>query len=158
GVGTNQKRPSIGRPFSIVSALIRSGEALVSIPAEVIRIEIHVVMIIVVRCGIKQSGARTIVGAIAGRADVVDPGVARETAAGLIRPRTFSRGPLAHRIGIAEALMASPHHRADTAEQQRSAAHPGGGRRRGSQKRAAAAHRAAHWSLGCAIWLPVGTL
>ena len=40
-----------------------------------------------VRIRIEQAGARTVTAAASGRADVVDPGVAREIAAGLIAPR-----------------------------------------------------------------------
>ena len=48
---------------------------------------------------------------------------------------------LLDRPGIAEAVAAAAHHRADAAEQQRCANHAGRCRSRGPEKRAAAAHR-----------------
>src|SRR5205807_9390105 len=83
---------------------------------------IVVLVIIVIRGRIEESLLRAaiiVVGALVGRTDVVDTGVARQIAAGLIAPRPAVFDPAAMAPGIAECLMvaAAAHHRADAAGQ-----------------------------------------
>jgi len=54
----------------------RSGVIAVAVTVEIVRIEIPVVPIVVVRCGIEQSRAGIVIGALSGRTDIVDAGVA----------------------------------------------------------------------------------
>jgi hypothetical protein len=122
---------------------------------EVVGIMIHVVVIVVVRRLIEESGARTVVGAMTTRTDVVDPGVARQIAAGLIAPRPAVFAAAAKARGIAEAADGRRPSSTDAAEQQRAADHAGRGRRRGSEKRAAAAaHRRLRRAIGLAVGRP----
>ena len=110
---------------------------------------------VIVRGGIEQSCARIVVGATAARADIVDAGVARQIAAGLIAPGTLALRAAAERAaGSPKPWWLPAHHRADAAEQQRSADHAGRRRRRGSQKRAAAAHRRLRRAIGLTVRLP----
>src|SRR2546423_14221635 len=106
----------------------RSGVVAVAATTNVIGIEIHVVatLVIIVRRRIEQSRARIVAGAIRRSADVVDSGVACQSAPGLISPGSLTRSGAAQRARIAEAVMASSHHRTDAAKQQRAADHSRG--------------------------------
>src|SRR3954453_4616095 len=90
--------------------------AVVTAAAEIVRIHIHVVVmrLVVIRRLVKETGARTVIGAVTARSDIVDAGIAREVAAGLVRPpRRAATAPSKTR-GIAKtALMAAPHHSTD---------------------------------------------
>src|SRR6185437_9616879 len=101
---------------------------------------------VVVRGLVEQPGARAVVGATVRGAEVVDAGVARKIAAGLIIPRGLAAVAEPARIG--EALMAAAHHRADAVEQQRTSDHAGRGRRRGPEKGTAAAKASRRSAIG----------
>jgi hypothetical protein len=117
-------------------------------------------VVVVVRCAVEQSRARraiVIAGVASGRTDIVDSGILRQIAAGVIAPRpaVFDTAAMARAVasarGVAEALLvaAAAHHRADAAEQQRAAHHAGGRGGRRSEKRAAAsAHRGLRRAVG----------
>src|SRR4051794_24384630 len=111
-------------------------------------------MIAVIRRLVEETGARTVVGAVtAAGADVVDPGIAREIAAGLIRTPRRTATAAAEACGIAKtALMATAHHSTDAVHQKPAADHAGSGCRSGTQKRAAtAAHRSLRGAIGLAV-------
>src|SRR5205814_9087350 len=80
-------------------------------------------------------------GPVSSRADVIDPGIAREVAVGLVAPRLAIFGAATYAGGIAKALTTAAHHRADAAQQQRSPDHAGRRGCCGSQKRTAATRR-----------------
>src|SRR6185369_7179978 len=100
----NKNGRPIGRPF-LFQLRCRSRVIAVAIVAvEAVAIVIHVV-IVVIRGLIKESLSRTgivivVVGAPARRTDVVDPGVARQIAAGLVAPRpaVFDAAAAARRV------------------------------------------------------------
>ena len=96
---------SSGRFFSLRSAMQSSDGVAVAVIAEIIRIEIHVVMSSSSFDAVSKNPARELpsVGAAGTSADVVDPGIARQRAAGLIAPGLWlaALSPIA--AGIAEA-------------------------------------------------------
>src|SRR6476660_1990526 len=110
----------------------------------VVVVLIVVVVVPVVRRLVGEALAGTVV-AVAVGADVVETGIARERAAGLVAaaPGTSTSAAVAERVGVAEGLLVrSAHHAADAGEQQRAADDAGRGCRRGAEERAAAtAHR-----------------
>src|SRR5471032_2130849 len=139
-------------------AVESSGEITVSAATavEVIRIQIHVV-VIVVRHLIEESGPRTVVGAMVTRADIIDTGVACKVAIGLIRTPRLAAIAAAKTGGVAEAaLMTAAHHRTNAAHQQTAADHAGCRRRGGSEKRAAAADRSLRRAIGLTVRRLIG--
>ena len=70
----------------------RSGAVAVAVTVEVVRIEIHVVVVVIIRRGIEQPRARIVIGTVSGRTDIVDAGVTRQIAVGLIAPRPLAFG------------------------------------------------------------------
>ncbi len=82
----------------------RSGVIAVAVTVEIVRIEIRVVPIVVVRCGIEQSRAGIVIGALSGRTDIVDAGVAGQIAVGLIAPGPLAFGFAAKSGGVAAAV------------------------------------------------------
>src|SRR4051794_512049 len=131
--------------FDLAIALRVVAIAVAAIIIESVGIVI-VAVIAIVRGSVEQAAARTVIVvrplSLSGRADVVDPGVFGEVAAGLVARRPAVFNAAAKSRGVAETLvMATTHHRADAAEQQRPADHTGSGRRRRPQERTAAAHR-----------------
>ena len=115
-----KKRPPVGAAVVFARFGNRSGVVTVAVITDVIGIEIHVVtiLVIIVRSCVEQSSARIVAGAIRRSADVVDPGVACQSAPGLISPGSLTRSGAAKRARIAEAVMAPSHHRTDAAKQQ----------------------------------------
>src|SRR5437868_1347878 len=88
--------------------------AVAAIAAEIVRIHVVVVItVVVIRRLVEEAGARIVEAAMSAGADIVDAGIAREIAAGLVRSpgRTAAA---AERSLIAKArLMAAAHHGTD---------------------------------------------
>src|SRR4051794_24552553 len=89
--------------------------AVVAAAAEIVGLDIHIVVVGVtlVRRLVEEARARVVAGVMTGGADVVDAGIARQIAAGLVRT-PWRPAAAAERRGIAEAgLMTAAHHPAD---------------------------------------------
>src|SRR3954471_2363948 len=104
-----------------------SGEIAVAVATvKIVRIHIHVVVIrlVVIRRLIEETGARTVIGAVTARSDIVDAGIAREIAAGLVRTPRRATAAAAKTRGIAKAaLMAAAHHATNAVHQKPAADH-----------------------------------
>src|SRR5882762_8651957 len=96
----------------------RSGVVAVSIAVVIVIVEtvgvvVETIIVAVIRRLVEQAGARigVVVARLAGRADVVDPGILGQAAAGLIAPRPLTA---AKSRAVAKTLMAAAaHHAAD---------------------------------------------
>src|SRR5579863_1374380 len=111
--------------------LMMSGEIAVVVAAEiVVRVRFHVVALVLLALlvfAILSEILGVILRGAISRGDVVDAGIAGETAVGLIGPGTLARC-------AAEGGLMAAHHPADAVEQKRATDHTGGRGRRGSEK------------------------